>query len=67
MTVPTALPKVAANSVLSGTAAGVVAWLWNGFVAEPQMPAEVAGALAGLLGPVLAYLISWLPRPHRPV
>ena len=59
----TPLSKVAASSVLSGTSAGLVAWLWNGFVGEPKMPAEVAGVLAGLLGPVIAYLVSWLPRP----
>lgn len=60
------LPKVAADSLLAGSSAGAVAWLWNGFVGEPQMPAEVAGLLAGLLGPVIGYLISWLPRPRPP-
>ena len=59
--------RVAASSIISGGSAGLVAWLWNGFVVAPQMPAEVAAILAGLLGPVVAYLVSWLPRPPASV
>ena len=43
----------------------IVAFLWNIILPNHQMPAEVAASLGGLLGPVIAYAVSWVPRPEN--
>ena len=49
-----------------GAAVGtLVAWSWNGLFPDYQMTAEVAGSLGGLLGPPIAYMVSWLPQPKN--
>lgn len=43
----------AANSA-AGLGSGVlVAWLWNAANPDMQMPAEVAAAIGGIVGPVI--------------
>ena len=43
--------------------AAVAAWAWNGYFPEFQMPAPVAAAVGGLIGPVIAWAVSWAPSP----
>ena len=52
-------------SVSGAVGAAVIAWLWNGFVGTPEMGPEVAAAMGALVGPIVAYLVSWLPHPHK--
>ncbi len=61
------MKRVAGQTAGGAAVAAMIAWLWNGFVGEPAMTAEVAGAMGGLVGPVVAYLVSWLPDPDRGV
>ncbi len=57
--------KVKASSAVAGAGAGaLIAWLWNGFVVEPAMPAEVAAVVGGMAGPVIRWLVAWLPEPQ---
>lgn len=54
--------KVLGQSAIGAPVAAVAAWLWNGSFPEFQMPAEVAAAVGGLLGPIISWAVSWLPR-----
>lgn len=54
--------KVGVTASSSSGAGAVVAWLWNVFLPEHQMPPEVAAAVGGLLAPIIAYFVSWFPR-----
>ena len=57
--------RVKGSANVSGAVgASVIAWAWNGFVGEPKIGPEVAAAMGALVGPVVAYLVSWLPHPH---
>lgn len=61
------LPKVVPNSMLAGGGIGaLVAWAWNGIFPEYPMTAEVA-AVAGatVIGPIVAYIVSWVPKPEE--
>ncbi len=54
--------RVVGHATAAGGSAVVLAWLWNSYVPEHQMPAEVAAGLAPLVGAVLAWAVSWVPR-----
>lgn len=56
--------KITGSSIAAAPLGAVVAWAWNGFVGEPAMTVEVSAVIAGLLGVVVAYLVSWLPKPR---
>ena len=58
------MKKVIGQSAAAAPLAAVLAWAWNMSVPESPMPAEVAGAMGGLVGPMVAYLVSWLPHPN---
>lgn len=57
--------KVVGQSAGGASLAAIIAFLWNGYIREPAMTAEVAGALGGLVGPLVAYLASWAPHPEN--
>lgn len=57
------MKRVAGHAGTSAPVAALIAWLWNAYNPEHQMPAEVAGAIGGLVGPVVAYIVSWVPKP----
>ncbi len=55
--------------IVGQTAAGapvgaLVAWAWNGTFPEMQMGVEIAAALGGILGPMIKYVVSFLPHPN---
>lgn len=59
-----------ANKPMAGAAAGggigigvIVSWLWNWGFPDYPMTGEVAAAVGGVSGPILAYATQWLPRP----
>jgi hypothetical protein len=56
------LNKVQAQSASAASVAVVIAWLWNSFLPEYEMPAEVAASLGAFVGPVGAWLLNWLPK-----
>ncbi|HEB79664.1 MAG TPA: hypothetical protein ENI79_04230 [Rhodospirillales bacterium] len=58
------MKKVIGQAAAASPISAFLAWVWNSYNPEHQMPAEVAGALGGLVGPAVAYLVSWLPHPH---
>lgn len=59
-------PRIKGSATVSGAVgAAVIAWAWNGFVGEPKMGPEVAASMGALVGPVVAYAVSWLPHPHE--
>ena len=58
------MKKVVGQSAAAAPLAAVLAWAWNISFPEAQMPAEVAGAVGGIIGPVVAYMVSWLPHPN---
>ena len=53
--------KVVANAGTAAPVAVVVAWSWQQFMGVPMSP-EVAAALGGLLGPVMVWILAWLPK-----
>jgi hypothetical protein len=55
--------KVIGQASGSSVAAGFIVWYWNGTHPEMPITAELAGGMGALVGPVLAYLVSWLPTP----
>lgn len=54
--------RVVGQVAIGAPVAAVAAWLWNGSFPEFQMPAEVAAAVGGLLGPAISWAVSWLPQ-----
>ena len=58
------MKRIVGNAGLAAPAGALIAWLWNGFIGTPEMTAEVAATIGGLIGPVIAYLVSWLPAPE---
>ncbi len=58
------MKRVVGQSATAASLGAVVAWFWNGMLPDFQMTPEVAGALGGIIGPVVAYLVSWLPQPQ---
>jgi len=55
--------KIVGQTAAGAGVASVTAWVWNINYPESQMPAEVAAALGGVIGPAIKYLVSWLPHP----
>ena len=58
------MKKVVGQSAAGAPLAAVIAWAWNIHNPDMAMPAEVAGAVGGMIGPIVAYLVSWLPSPN---
>ena len=58
------MKRITGSTATAASLAALVAWLWNGYVDDPKMTVEVAGAMGGFIGPIVAYLVSWLPRPQ---
>ena len=58
------MTRVVGQSAAGAPFAAVLAWAWNMSFPDMQMPAEVAAPLGGLVGPIIAYLVSWLPSPN---
>ena len=57
--------KTPLANATAGSGLGVaVAWAWNIGFPNAQMPAEVAAAVAPLVGAAFSYLSQWLPRPE---
>lgn len=56
--------KINASPAIAGSLTALIAWLWNGYVPEPKMTPEVAGAMGALVGHVVAYAVGWLPTPN---
>jgi uncharacterized membrane protein YccC len=54
--------RVTGNAMAGGGVGAVLAWGWNGLFPDYQMPAEVAAALAPLVGAVVAWAVSWVPK-----
>jgi len=57
------MKKVVGQASAAAPLAAVIAWAWNIKFPEAAMPAEVAGAIGGIIGPVVSYGVSWLPSP----
>ena len=55
--------KVTGQTAAGAGVASVVAWAWNISFPESAMPAEVAAALGGVIGPAIKYVVGWLPAP----
>lgn len=58
------MKKVVGQAGAAAPIASVIAWAWNISFPQAQMPAEVAGAIGGVVGPIVAYGVSWLPSPN---
>ena len=56
-------PRVKGQIAAGAAFAVVIAWGWNEAFPEALMPGEVGAALGAIVGPVVAYLVSWLPMP----
>lgn len=54
---------VKGQAVAAAPLAAIIAWAWNGSFPDMQMTVEVAGAMGGVVGPAVAWLVSWLPAP----
>lgn len=59
-------PLVQPHPMIAGTSGGVaLAWAWNTYVPSHPMPAEVAVALAPMVGYTASWLLSWLSKPRQ--
>lgn len=56
--------KVQGQIAAAAPLAGLIAWGWNLNFPEAQMTVEIAGMLGGIVGPVVAWFVSWVPHPH---
>lgn len=56
--------KVTGNAVAGGSMAAVLVFIWDIFVPNHPMPAEVAAAGAPALGAIIAWAVSWAPKPE---
>lgn len=58
-------PKVVGSTMAGGGVAAVIAWAWNGAFPEYPMTVEVAAVVGTtIVGPAVAWAVSWLPKPH---
>ena len=53
----------ASAAVAGGSGTVVIAWLWNTFLPDYPMPAEVAAGMAPMVGYILAWAVGWLCSP----
>lgn len=56
--------RVAGNAALGAMVTPILVWWWNGFNPDlPQLSPEVAASVGSIIGVVISYAVSWLPRP----
>ena len=53
------------GAAAGGSSVAVLVWILDSYELGPKMPAEVAASMVIFLGPMLAYLVAWLPSPSR--
>ena len=56
--------KITGQTTAGATVASVLTWAWNIKNPDMLMTPEVAAASGALLGPVMKYIVSWLPDPN---
>lgn len=58
--------RIVGNPTVAGAGMGVViAWVWNIYQPDAQMPAEVAAGIAPMIGHVIRWAVAWLPEPSK--
>ncbi len=56
--------KITGQTAAGASVAALIAWYWNLQSPEMMMTPEVAAALGATIGPVIKYIVSWLPHPN---
>lgn len=57
------MKKVQGQMAAAAPLTALIAWAWNGSFPDMQMSVEVAGAMGGIVGPIVAWAVSWIPKP----